>query len=236
MKTRIEKTQNWLQQTILPVVVLNSVDEGLQIAEGLMRGGIPQIEITLRTPAALQAMQAIAKAFPDMAISAGTVLSPLQFDQASDHGASLFISPGLTETLAEHALKYDYAWVPGAATASELMRALELGFSLIKFFPAMAAGGPKALEAITAPLASARVIPTGGVTLDNLPLWRAIPAVQALGGTWLTANLNHESDVVNVVAQRAAAAVSAWQALPRYTVKSILLFRPITRLQPILIS
>lgn len=214
MKTRIEQTQNWLQQTILPVVVLNSVEEGLQIAEGLMHGGIPQIEITLRTPAAFQAMQAISKAFPDMAISAGTVLTPLQFDQAADHGATLFISPGLTETLAEHALKYDYAWVPGAATASELMRALELGFPLIKFFPAMAAGGPKALESITAPLASARVIPTGGVTLDNLPQWRAISAVQAIGGTWITANLSKESDVAELVSQRAAAAVAAWQGLP----------------------
>lgn len=208
--TRAERTRHWLQQGVLPVVVIANVKQGLEIAEGLCAGGITQIEITLRTPEAMQAMSEIAKHFPDVKLSAGTVLTPAQFDQAADLGATLFISPGLTETLAEHALKHGYAWVPGVATASEMMRALELGFELLKFFPAMAAGGPKALAGITAPLAAARVVPTGGVTLENMAQWREIKAVQAVGGTWLTAGLDQVSDVAKVVEQRAALAMAAW--------------------------
>jgi 2-dehydro-3-deoxyphosphogluconate aldolase/(4S)-4-hydroxy-2-oxoglutarate aldolase len=204
-------TKNWLQQPILPVVVLDTVEVGLQIAEGLLLGGISQIEITLRTHAALPAMQAIAKHFPQMCISAGTVLTPQQFDQAAEHGASLFISPGLTETLAEYAQHRAYSWVPGAATASELMRALECGFELIKFFPAQAAGGPKALAAITAPLPHVQIIPTGGITIDNLPAWKDIAAVKAIGGTWLTANLpSTHNTIVDTVAQRAEQALKTW--------------------------
>lgn len=210
--TRLERTQHWLQQGVLPVVVIGDLTQGLEIAEGLCAGGITQIEITLRTPVALEALGEIAKRFPQMQLSAGTVLTPAQFDQSADLGATLFISPGLTETLAEHALKKGYAWVPGAATASEMMRGLELGFELLKFFPAMAAGGPKALAGITAPLATARVIPTGGVTLENLPQWREIKAVQAVGGTWLTAGLDGVANVAKVVEQRAALAMAAWNS------------------------
>jgi 2-dehydro-3-deoxyphosphogluconate aldolase / (4S)-4-hydroxy-2-oxoglutarate aldolase len=208
--SRIERTQNWLQQGVLPVVVIANLKQGLEIAEGLCAGGITQIEITLRTPVALQAIGEIAKQFPHMRVSAGTVLTPEQFDQSADLGATLFISPGLTELLAKHALKKNYAWVPGAATASEMMRGLELGFELLKFFPAMAAGGPKALAGITAPLAAARIVPTGGVTLENLPQWREISAVQAVGGTWLTAELDQVANVARVVEQRTAQAVAAW--------------------------
>lgn len=209
-ETRSERTRHWLQQGVLPVVVIPNVKQGLEIAEGLCAGGVTQIEITLRTPEAMQAMGEIAKHFPELKLSAGTVLTPAQFDQAADMGATLFISPGLTETLAEHALKRGYAWVPGVATASEMMRALELDFELLKFFPAMAAGGPKALAGITAPLAAARVVPTGGITLENMAQWREIKAVQAVGGTWLTAGLDQVADVAKVVEQRAALAMAAW--------------------------
>lgn len=209
-ETRSERTRHWLQQGVLPVVVIPNVKQGLEIAEGLCAGGVTQIEITLRTPEAMQAMGEIAKHFPELKLSAGTVLTPAQFDQAADMGATLFISPGLTETLAEHALTRGYAWVPGVATASEMMRALELGFEVLKFFPAMAAGGPKALAGITAPLAAARIVPTGGVTLENLQQWREVKAVQAVGGTWITAGLDQVSDVAKVVEQRAALAMAAW--------------------------
>lgn len=212
-ESRAERTRDWLQQGVLPVVVINSVKQGLEIAEGLCAGGITQIEITLRTPEAFQTIGEITKRFPDMHVSAGTVLTPAQFDMAADLGASLFISPGLTEVLAEHALKKGYAWVPGVATASEVMRALELGFELLKFFPAMAAGGPKALAGITAPLAAVRIVPTGGVTLENMAQWREVKAVQAVGGTWLTAGLDQASDIAKVVEQRAALALAAWNGL-----------------------
>lgn len=203
-------TNQWLRQGVLPVVVLNSVDQGLRIAQGLCQGGITQIEITLRTPQALAAMRAIHSQFPDMALSAGTVLTPAQFDQAAEHGASLFISPGYTERLAKHATANGLAWVPGAATASEMMGCLEAGFELLKFFPAMAAGGPNALAGLTAPLSQVRIVPTGGVTLNNLAQWKAISAVQAVGGTWLTAGLDEVDDVVKTVSQRASQALAAW--------------------------
>lgn len=207
---RAERTRNWLRQGVLPVVVISSVKQGLAIAEGLCAGGIDQIEITLRTPCALETIGEISKRLPAMRVSAGTVLCPEHFDRSADLGATLFISPGLTETLAEHALKKGYAWVPGVATASEIMRGLELGFELMKFFPAMAAGGPKALAGITAPLEAARIVPTGGVSLENLALWREIKAVQAVGGTWLSAGLDQVTDVEKVVAQRAAQAMAVW--------------------------
>ena len=172
-----------------------------------------RVEHPVVKPISIVAHHFPAKRFPDMHVSAGTVLTPAQFDMAADLGASLFISPGLTEVLAEHALKKGYAWVPGVATASEVMRALELGFELLKFFPAMAAGGPKALAGITAPLAAVRIVPTGGVTLENMAQWREVKAVQAVGGTWLTTGLDQASDIAKVVEQRAALALAAWNGL-----------------------
>lgn len=204
----------WLCAPILPVVVVDSVDQGLAIAEGLLAGGLGQIEVTLRTEAALPAMRAIAKMFPTLKLSAGTVLTPQQFDQATDAGASLFISPGLTETLADYARQKNYNWMPGVATASEVMRAVELGYHSLKFFPAMAAGGPKALAGITAPIGGLNIVPTGGVTLDNLKDWKALPAVRACGGTWLTANLPSVQAGYNAtsqcVAERASIALDTW--------------------------
>lgn len=202
-----------LIRNILPVVVTHSVTQGLQIAEGLLTGGIAQIEITLRTPVALDVLRAIALEFPDMALCAGTVLSPDQFEAAADHGATFFLSPGLTETLAQHAVNKHCDWVPGVATASEAMRALEWGFQTLKFFPAMAAGGPVGLAGICAPLPRLEVIPTGGITLQNLADWKAVPSVVAVGGTWLTAKLDDEADVTKTVATRAAQALQAWHGL-----------------------
>lgn len=203
-------THAWLKAGVLPVVVIDSVDQGLQVAEGLIEGGIPQIEITLRTQAALPAIRAISKAFPTLQLSAGTVITAEQFDQCHDAGATLFISPGLTEALAAHAIKNNYVWVPGVATASEMMRALELGYDFVKFFPAMAAGGPKALQGITAPLGQMTVVPTGGITLDNLKDWKTIKAVPAVGGSWLTSGLEKMKSIPQEVAQRAREAVQAW--------------------------
>lgn len=205
--------RQWLKAPVLPVVVIESVTQALQIAEGLIAGGIPQIEITLRTDAAIPAIEAIAREFPQMKLSAGTVTQAEHFDRCADAGASLFISPGLTEKLAAHALAHQYVWVPGVATASEMMRASELGFQVVKFFPAMAAGGPKALQGITAPLSHMTVIPTGGITLDNLKDWKKIKAVPAVGGSWLTSDLpasSAGSQVAALVQTRSQEALRAW--------------------------
>lgn len=205
-----EETRIWITPGVLPVAVIDTVDQGLRIAEGLQEGGIHQIEVTLRTPVALQAMASIAKHCPTMRIAAGTIQKPAQFDQAKDHGASLFVSPGLTQALADHALSKGYPWVPGVATASEAMRAAEFGFEYLKFFPAMAAGGPNAVGSIANALADLRFIPTGGIRVSNIPAWREVPSVVALGGTWLTVGLDQAADVKATVAQRARQAVAAW--------------------------
>ena len=144
---RIERTRNWLRQGVLPVVVISSVKQGLEIAEGLCAGGITQIEITLRTTAALQAMGDIAKRFPEMRLSAGTVLTAEQFDQSADQGSTLFISPGLTEALAAHALKKGYAWVPGVATALGVGAGVALDMAQL-YTQGAAAGGPTRTEVL----------------------------------------------------------------------------------------
>lgn len=209
--------KDWLQAPILPVVVVQSESQALAIAEGLQTGGINQIEVTLRTDSALASIKAIAHEYPEMALSVGSVLTPTQFDQASQAGATLFISPGLTEQLAQYALEQKYFWVPGVATASEALRASELGFKTLKFFPAMAAGGPKALAGISAPLTGLSYIPTGGVTIDNLSQWKQIDSVIACGGTWLTSNLNEFGETYAAlskgIATRAKQAIEAWRAL-----------------------
>ena len=202
----------WLRQGILPVVNPSSVDQALHIAEGLQQGGVTQIEITLRTPVALQALAEVAKAFPDMAVSAGSVLTPQQFDDAAHAGATLFISPGLTEALASHANANKLPWVPGVATASEIMRAMELGFHTLKFFPAMAAGGPAALQGLLAALQGLSVIPTGGITLETCKGWNSIKGVIAVGGAWLSSNLPAEN-VTEVVKTRAAHSIQVWAGL-----------------------
>lgn len=203
---------SWLRQGILPVVNPASVDQALQIAQGLQQGGITQIEITLRTPAALEALAEVAKAFPDMAVSAGSVLTPEQFEQAANAGATLFISPGLTEALAKHALQNQLPWIPGVATASEVMRAMELGFKTLKFFPAMAAGGPPALQGLLAALQGLSVIPTGGISIDTCPAWKSVKGVIAVGGSWLSSNLPPEN-VTEVVQTRASQSIQVWAGL-----------------------
>lgn len=213
-------TTSWLRAPILPVVVVQSESQALAIAEGLKTGGINQIEITLRTESAIQSIRSIANEYPDMALSAGSILTKEHFDQASQAGATLFISPGLTEKLANYANKQNLLWVPGIATASEAMRAQELGFKTLKFFPAMAAGGPNALAGISAPLGALSFIPTGGVTLSNLSQWKAIDAVAACGGTWLTANLDEfgltsYAAITRAVADRAQEALATWHDLKR---------------------
>jgi 2-dehydro-3-deoxyphosphogluconate aldolase / (4S)-4-hydroxy-2-oxoglutarate aldolase len=204
--------QTWLQQPILPVVVVENAEQGLSVAQALKEGGLNQIEITLRTAGALDAISAIAKEFPDMRLSAGTIRSDQDFQNASNAGAQLFISPGFTFKLAEAATKRKLLWVPGVATASEVMMAHEAGFEALKFFPAMAAGGPSALAGLASALQGIHFIPTGGVKVDALAPWKAIKCVAAVGGTWLTAGLGHDAAGRKVLTQRCHEALAAWQA------------------------
>ncbi len=203
---------DWLAQPVLPVVVVDTVSQGLWTAEALLAGGIDQIEITLRTQGAVDAIAAIAKAFPAMRLSAGTIRSADDFKRAHDAGAQLFISPGFTPSLAKAAQDQRLCWIPGVATASEVMMANEAGHKVLKFFPAMAAGGPSALGGIASALRDIRFIPTGGVKVDNLGVWKALPCVAGVGGTWLTTGLAYDAQGARTLTERAQHALTAWAA------------------------
>jgi 2-dehydro-3-deoxyphosphogluconate aldolase / (4S)-4-hydroxy-2-oxoglutarate aldolase len=200
----------WLAQPILPVVVVENVEQGLWVAQGLLAGGMQQIEITLRTPGALAAIEAIAKEFPALRLSAGTIRSSDDFRRAHDAGAQLFISPGFTPQLDAAAKQQGLKWIPGVATASEVMQASEAGYEVLKFFPAMQAGGPSGLSGIASALRGIRFIPTGGVKVDALSQWKNLSCVAGVGGTWLTTGLEFNAAGQAVLAERAKASLTAW--------------------------
>lgn len=169
---------------VIPVLVIDDIEHALPIAEALVAGGLPALEVTLRTPCAIDAIK-VMKQVPGAVVGAGTVLTPDDLARAIDAGAEFIVSPGLTPRLAEAALKANIPFLPGTANASDVMLALDWGFDRLKFFPAMAAGGPPALKAISAPLAAAKFCPTGGVTPENAPEWLSLDAVLCVGGSWM---------------------------------------------------
>ena len=169
---------------VIPVLVIDRVEDALPIARALVEGGLPVLEVTLRTPAALDAVRAM-KTVPGAIVGVGTVLNAKQYEESVEAGAEFAVSPGLTEFLAAAASGGPVPLLPGVATASEIMAALELGFTRLKFFPAIAAGGLPALKGHSAVFGGVRFCPTGGITLANAPEWLALPAVACVGGTWL---------------------------------------------------
>ncbi len=172
---------------IVPVVEIVDAAQAVPLARALVAAGLPAIEITLRTPAALDAIAAIAAELPHFALGAGTLLIPTDVTAAVDAGARFLVSPGRTPALSEAALATGLPFVPGAVTPSEMMLAAEAGHRRIKFFPAEQSGGAKALTGLIAPLRAlgATFMPTGGIRPDNLPGYLAIPEVFAVGGTWI---------------------------------------------------
>lgn len=169
---------------VIPVLVIDEVEDAVAIAEALVEGGLPAIEVTLRTAAALDAIRAI-KSVPGAIVGAGTVLDPGQLEAALAAGAEFLVSPGLTERLGLAATASGAPFLPGISTSSEVMRALDLGFSRLKFFPAEAAGGLPALRALNAVFGAVRFCPTGGVTPQNAQDWLDLPSVACVGGSWL---------------------------------------------------
>lgn len=170
---------------VMPVLTIERVEDALPLAEALLAGGISVAEVTLRTAVALAAMEQIAKALPEMAVAAGTVLEAAQFAQVRDAGATLAISPGFTDALLEAALETGVAYLPAAATASEVMTLRGRGFKCQKFFPATVAGGVPALKAIGAPIQDVQFCPTGGVTEANAADFLALKNVICVGGSWI---------------------------------------------------
>ena len=169
---------------VIPVLIVEEAAHARPIAEALVAGGLEVLEVTLRTPAALEAIAEMAKV-EGAVVGAGTVLDPDQLDAARGAGARFAVSPGLTERLARAAVDADFPYLPGVATAGEIMRGLELGLDRFKFFPAEAAGGIKALAAQSAPFAQVRFCPTGGVRSETMNDWLRLESVLCVGGTWL---------------------------------------------------
>ncbi|UBO73799.1 bifunctional 4-hydroxy-2-oxoglutarate aldolase/2-dehydro-3-deoxy-phosphogluconate aldolase [Aeromonas rivuli] len=170
---------------LVPVMVINELDQALPMVRALLAGGISVFEITLRTPVALEAIKLIAEAMPDAMVGAGTVLNSAQYDAAVAAGARFVISPGMTPALLAHGASGTAPLIPGVATASEVMQALEAGYDHLKFFPAEANGGTKALAAIAAPLPQIRFCPTGGIGPHNVADYLALKYVATVGGSWM---------------------------------------------------
>jgi 2-dehydro-3-deoxyphosphogluconate aldolase/(4S)-4-hydroxy-2-oxoglutarate aldolase len=169
---------------VIPVLVLDRIEDAVPIAQALVEEGLRVVEVTMRTPVALEAIRAI-RQVEGAIVGAGTILTPSQFDAALEAGAAFLVSPGLTPALGEHAASSSVPFLPGVATASEIMQALDRGFSRLKFFPAAAAGGPTAIKAHSAVFTGVRFCPTGGITLQTAPDWLALPSVACVGGGWL---------------------------------------------------
>ncbi|MGH3451215.1 MAG: bifunctional 4-hydroxy-2-oxoglutarate aldolase/2-dehydro-3-deoxy-phosphogluconate aldolase [Haloechinothrix sp.] len=170
---------------VVPVVVLTDPDHAVPLARALLSGGIRTIEVTLRTDAALPAVERIAAEVPDMVVGAGTVTSPGQVADAVGAGAQFLVSPGSTATLLDAMAAAGLPFLPGVSTVSEVLSVLERGLTEMKFFPAEAAGGRAYLKAIAGPLPQVRFCPTGGITPRTAPEYLELPNVGCVGGSWL---------------------------------------------------
>jgi 2-dehydro-3-deoxyphosphogluconate aldolase/(4S)-4-hydroxy-2-oxoglutarate aldolase len=187
--------------SVVPVLAIDSVETARPLARALVNGGLSVLEITLRTPAALEIIRTIAGEIKAVVVGAGTVLSPEQYRAAADAGARFVVSPGATPTLLDAAAASQVPFLPGAATASEVMRLLELGYRCFKFFPAEPAGGIACLQALAAPLPEARFCPTGGIDADRARAYLSLANVLCVGGSW--------------VAPRDAVAAGDWPRITR---------------------
>ncbi len=172
---------------VIPVLVIDDVADARPMAEALVAGGLPVLEVTLRTPCALDVIRAM-REVDGAIVGAGTVLNPADLDRALDAGSEFIVSPGLTEPLARAAIASGVAFLPGIANPSDLMRGLDLGLDRFKFFPAEANGGIPALKALCGPFGQVRFCPTGGITAATAAHWLALPAVDCVGGSWLVKN------------------------------------------------
>ncbi|MFJ9617970.1 bifunctional 4-hydroxy-2-oxoglutarate aldolase/2-dehydro-3-deoxy-phosphogluconate aldolase [Streptomyces noursei] len=170
---------------VIPVVVLQDAADAVPLARALVAGGLPAIEVTLRTPAALDAISAIADEVPEAAVGAGTLLDPQQVAAAGAAGARFLVSPGWSPRLLGALRDSGLPFLPGVSTASEVVTLLEEGVTELKFFPAEAAGGTAYLRSLAAPLPQARFCPTGGIGPASAPSYLALPNVGCVGGTWM---------------------------------------------------
>lgn len=189
---------------VIPVLVIDRVEDAAPIAHALVKGGLPALEVTLRTPAALDVIREMA-AIDGAVVGAGTVLNPAQLNAAMEAGARFIVSPGLTEPLGKAAIAAGVPFLPGTATAGDIMRGMDMGLSHFKFFPAETSGGLPALKALAAPLHEARFCPTGGITPSSAPDWLTQPFVKCVGGSWVVPKGPVDPDRIEAIARDAAA-------------------------------
>ncbi len=173
---------------IVPVLVIDRVEDALPIAEALLAADVKVLEVTLRTPSALDVISAIAKELPEAVIGSGTVTNRQQLQQSIDAGAKFAISPGLTKDLLQAGNESEIALIPGISSISELMDASDFGYDHLKFFPAEASGGVNAIKSIGGPFPDIKFCPTGGINLNNVRDYLALPNVICCGGSWLVPN------------------------------------------------
>ncbi len=191
---------------IVPVVVLNKVEDAVPLAGALLKGGIDFMEITFRTECAAECISVISKEVPDMTVGAGTVLNVEQAKLAVDCGAKFIVSPGLDEATVKWAIENDIPVIPGTVTPTEIMKAISLGLKVVKFFPADVYGGIKAIKALSAPFGQVKFLPTGGVSEANLNEFAANKSVIAVGGSWVCKKddiINHDWDKITMLSENA---------------------------------
>ncbi|NCP13682.1 MAG: bifunctional 4-hydroxy-2-oxoglutarate aldolase/2-dehydro-3-deoxy-phosphogluconate aldolase [Sphingomonadales bacterium] len=189
---------------VIPVIVIDDIAHAVPLAEALVAGGLRVLEVTLRTPAALEAITAM-KQVEGAIVGAGTVTNPHQLDAALAAGSEFIVSPGLTETLGKAAIASGVPFLPGIANAGDIMRGLDLGLDRFKFFPAMAAGGLPALKALAGPFGQCRFCPTGGITIDNAAEWLAFDPVLCVGGSWVSPKGAPDKAMIEALAREAFA-------------------------------
>jgi 2-dehydro-3-deoxyphosphogluconate aldolase/(4S)-4-hydroxy-2-oxoglutarate aldolase len=193
---------------VVPVVVIEDASDAVPLARALAAGGLPAIEVTLRTPAALEAIRGIAREVPEAVVGAGTVIRPGQVAEAVAAGSRFLVSPGWTDVLLEAMRASGVPFLPGVSTASEVVALLERGVREMKFFPAQAAGGTAYLKSLSGPLPQARFCPTGGIGATSAPDYLALPNVGCVGGSWMLpqdAVAARDWDRVEALAREAAA-------------------------------
>lgn len=189
-------TQNWqvppkdlfAMGSVVPVLVIKSVEDALPIAEALLAADVKVLEVTLRTPSALDVIAKIAKELPEAVIGAGTVTNRELLQRSADAGAKFAISPGLTKDLLQAGNEGDIALIPGISSISELMDGIDYGYDHFKFFPAEASGGVKAIQSIGGPFPDIRFCPTGGININNIRNYLALNNVACCGGSWLVSD------------------------------------------------
>lgn len=213
-----QKTQALIEilsaQPVMPVVAVETAAEAVALARALAAGGLKAIEITLRTPAALEAIRAVSAEVPEAVCGAGTVLSAKQFDAAAAAGATFIVSPGTTVELLDAAKSSPVPLLPGATTPSELMAMLEEGYEVLKFFPAEQSGGIAYLRSLAAVFPQIRFCPTGGVSITNVADYLALPNVVCVGGSWVAPKAALSAGDFAAVTRLAAEAASLRPPLP----------------------